>query len=132
MATRKVTVGSLIDAMHNIRNQKRELAAKEKVLNAEYEALELKLLETMDQEGLTKSTGRFSTASVNVVKQFNFITEGGFEAFFAYAAKIKRPDLVQRRLSAPAVRELWQLKGTVPGLTPYDKRVIGLTDIKQT
>ncbi len=126
----KVTVGYLIDSMQNIRAQKRDLAAREKELNAEYDATELQLLALMDAEGVTKSTGKTATASINPSQNFSFIKEGGFEAFFAYAAKLKRPDLVQRRISVPAVRELWAMKkGEVPGLTPFEERKIGLRDL---
>ena len=125
----KTTVGSLIDTLQNIRAQKRDLAVREKELTAEYEAVEAQLLALMDSEGVTKSTGKTATASVTMSQNFGFIKDGGFEAFFAYASKIKRPDLVQRRISVPAVRELWGMKGTVPGLTPYEEKKIGLRDL---
>jgi len=122
----KVTVGSLIDKLSAIRTAKRDLAAQEKVLNAEYEGLQTQLLELMDSEGLSKSTGRSATASITTSRQY---TPENWDTFVAYAAKIKRFDLVQRRVSAPAVRELWEMKGPVPGLTPYDKREISLRDL---
>lgn len=125
----KPTVGSLIDQLHTIRNQKRELAVREKELNAEYDAVEAQLMALMDAEGLIKSTGKTATASISTTRNFSFIPETGFDAFFAYAAKIKRPDLLQRRISVPAVRELWGLKGAVPGLTPFEEKKIGLRDL---
>ena len=125
----KPTVGYLIDSLQNIRAQKRELAAREKELTAEYDAVELQLIALMDAEGLAKSTGKTASASLTTSRNFSFIKEGGFETFFAYAAKLKRPDLIQRRLSAPAVRELWAMKGTVPGLTLYEEKKIGLRDL---
>jgi len=125
----KITVGSLIDQLHNIRNQKRDLAVREKELNADYEAVETQLMDLMDAEGCIKATGKTASASVTTTRNFSFIKEGGFEAFFAYANKIKRPDPVQRRISVPAVRELWSMKGAVPGLTPFEEKKIGLRDL---
>lgn len=125
----KTTVGSLIDTLQNIRAQKRDLATREKELNAEYDAVEAELIALMDSEGVTKSTGKTATASITTSRNFSFIKDGGFEAFFAYASKIKRPDLVQRRISVPAVRELWDMKGAVPGLTPYEEKKVGLRDL---
>ena len=125
----KITVGYLIDSLQNIRAQKRELAVREKELTAEYDTIELQLLALMDAEGLAKSTGKTATASVTTTRNFSFIKEGGFEAYFAYAAKLKRPDLLQRRISVPAARELWEMKGTVPGLTPFEEKKIGLRDL---
>jgi len=126
MATKRITVGSLIDSLQDLRAQKRALAEKEKELNEKYKALELSLIEAMDNEGVTKSTGKAATASISMTRQF---TTDDWDKFMAYVAKLKRFDLVQRRVSAPAVRELWELKGAVPGLTPYDKREISLRDL---
>lgn len=122
----KITVGALIDSLSDIRTEKRDLAAKEKEINARYEAAQLQLLELMDAEGVTKSTGRNATASISESRQFNI---EDFDAFMPYMAKTKQFHLVQRRLSAPAVRELWDKKGPVPGLTQYTKREIGLRDL---
>lgn len=126
MAKPKVTLGSLIDAMSDIREQRRAIDAQDKLLSKDYSTLELQLLALMDAEGVSTSTGHRATASISVTRQFNTVD---WDAFFTYAAKLKRADLVQRRVSAPAVRELWQLKGTVPGLTPYDKQEISLRNL---
>jgi hypothetical protein len=126
MATRKVTVGSLIDTLHNIRNEKRDLAVKEKEINGRYEAAQLQLMELMDKEGVSKSTGKTATASVNETTQFNI---EDWESFMAFVAKTKQFHLIQRRTAAPAVRELWGMKGVVPGLTQFTKREISLRDL---
>ncbi len=126
----KVTVGSLIDSLSDIRQEKRDLAVKEKEINARYEAVEKQLLELMDAEGLSKSTGRNATASVSETIQFNTSGEGAdWNLFCAYMSKTKQFHLIQRRVSAPALRELWGKKGPVPGLTQYTKREIGLRDL---
>ena len=122
----KVTVGSLIDSLQKVRAEKRELAVKEKALNSEYEALQVQLIELMDKEGVTKSTGKLASASLSENTQF---TVEDWDGFMAYAAKLKRFDLVQRRVSAPAIRELWEMKGAVPGLTPFVKREVSLRDL---
>ena len=69
----KPTVGYLIDSLQNIRAQKRELAVREKELNAEYDAVEKQLMDMMDAEGLAKSTGKTASASINTTQNFNFI-----------------------------------------------------------
>jgi len=126
MATKRITVGSLIDTLHKIRSEKRELAAKEKEINARYEEAQLHLLQLMDAEGVTKSTGKTATASVSESVNFNI---EDWDAFTAYLAKTKQFHLIQRRTSAPAVRELWAMKGAVPGLTQFTKREISLRDL---
>ena len=122
----KVTVGSLIDQMQVVRAKKRALAVTEKELTSEYEALQTQLIEMMDAEGVTKSTGRAASASLNESMSFN---TGDWDAFTAYVAKTKQFHLIQRRVSDPAMRELFEKKGAIPGMEPYTKRVINLRDL---
>jgi hypothetical protein len=39
--------------------------------------------------------------------------------FNAYVLKVKRPDLLQRRLNEAAIGELWDAKKVVPGVEPF-------------
>lgn len=126
MATKaKPTVGSLIDQLSEIRDKRRDIAAQDKALSGEYQTLEAQLLELMDAEGVTKSTGRKATASVSESQNFNV---GDWDAFMAFVAKKKYFHLVQRRVSTPAVRELWA-KAPVAGLEIYTKREVGLRNL---
>lgn len=123
----KQTVGSLIDKLHGIREKKRALAVEEKKLSEEYSAAEQDLIQLMDAEGVTKSTGKSASASLSESQQFNV---ADWEQFMPYVAKMKRWDLVQKRVSAPSVRELVGMKGVVPpGLEQYTKREIGLRNL---
>jgi len=122
----KVTVGSLIDKMQEIRAKKRALAVTEKELTGEYEALQTQLIELMDAEGVSKSTGKVASASINESTSFN---TQDWDAFTAYVSKTKQFHLLQRRVSDPAMRELLEKKGAIPGMEPYTKRVINLRDL---
>lgn len=134
-ATPKVTLGGTADAMRVIRDSRRELAAEDKLLVASYEALEATLLSLMDSEGTTKCEGKSAGASIGESDSFNFdqstdaAGDDGFTRFMKYVAKQKYYHLVQRRISAPAVREIFASKGVVPGLVPYVKRVINLRNL---
>jgi hypothetical protein len=122
----KITVGSLIDSMSDLRSKKRALEAEVKTINGQMDALEAQLLDLMDSEGISKSTGKLCTASVSESRQFN---NDDWDTFVAFMAKTKQFHLIQRRISAPAVRELWDKKGAVPGLSQYTKREISLRDL---
>ena len=122
----RLTVGSLIDAMSTVRDARRELASKDKELSAEYEGLEKTLLELLDTEGLSKSTGKKATASISESTQFN-ITD--WDQFTEFMRKKKWFHLVQRRISAPGVREIFEKLGAVPGLEPFTRREINLRNL---
>lgn len=122
----RVTVGSLIDAMHTVREARRKLAEEDKKLSAELTNLESQLLNLMDAEGITKSTGKTATASISESQQFNTVD---WDAFVAFMAKKKWFHLIQRRISAPAVREIFEKTGAVPGLEAFTKREINLRNL---
>lgn len=121
-----VTVGSLIDTMSALRDERRALAEKDKALATQYDELELQLIDMLDAQGTTKSASATASASIGESTQFN--TED-WDRFMAYMVKNKLFHLVQRRVSTPAVLELYTAKGVVPGLTPYTKRKINLRNL---
>lgn len=123
---KRITVGSLIDAMHTVREARRTLAEEDKKLSDELANLESRLINLMDAEGITKSTGKTATASISESLQFNTVD---WDAFTTFMAKKKWFHLVQRRISAPAVREIFEKSGAVPGLEPFTKREINLRNL---
>ena len=123
---KKITVGGLIDQMSDLREQRRVIAKQDEDLKKNYEELETQLIELMDAEGCSKSTGRLASAGISSNIVFNTTD---WEAFMAYLIKTKQGHLVQRRVSAPAVLELFTAKGQVPGLEPFTKRSINLRNI---
>ena len=122
----KLTIGGLIDQMSALREERRKLDAQSAELQKASDVLETQLIELMDAEGTTKSTGHVASASIAETVEFN---AQDWDSFMAYVAKTKQFHLVQRRVSAPSVRELFESKGNVPGLEPYTKRKISLRNL---
>lgn len=122
----KPTIGTLIDKMSDLREQRRKLAEQDKALKQEYDAAEAQLIEMMDAEGTLKSSSRTATVSIVESVQFNTVD---WDSFMAYVAKTKQFHLVQRRVSTPSVREVFEAKGAVPGLDPFIKREISLRNL---
>ena len=123
---KKVTIGGLIDQMSTVREKRRTLATQDKELETEINELEKQLIELMDAEGQTKATGHSASASISETIVFNTVD---WDAFMKYLIRTKQSHLVQRRVSAPAVLELFTLKGSVPGLEPFTKRSINLRNL---
>lgn len=124
--TPPITIGSLIDGMNGLRELRREIAAQDADLKKQYDAAETQLIELLDQQNTSKGAGRTASASVSKTMVFNTVD---WEAFMDYLIKTKQKHLVQRRVSAPAVLELFTLKGKVPGLEPFTKRSINLRQL---
>lgn len=120
------TIGALIDEMQDIRAKRRDIAAQDSLLSADYSKLEEQLIALMDTEGVTKSSGKLASAGISESVKFNI---EDWDAFTAYMKKTNQFHLIQRRVSDPSVRELVEAKKTVPGLTPFVKRTISLRDL---
>lgn len=121
-----VTIGSLIDRMSALREERRDIAKRDVELKAEYENCQNQLIELMDADGTVKATSKTATASIAETVQFNTVD---WDKFMAYVAKHKLFYLVQRRVAAPSVRELYATKSAVPGLEPFVKREINLRNL---
>ena len=120
---KKPSLGLQIDALFKLRERLREIQQEEKDQLELISAAETVLLETMEREGVEKSTGKFATVSIAKVTSAN-ITD--WDAFWAYVFKNKYSHLLQRRVSDPAVRELWEGGKQVPGAEPFTKTKLNM------
>ena len=125
-AAKGATVGSMIDEMWLLREQKRALESEVKVIEKNIAALQEQLLGKMDAEGIKASTGRAASASVTEVITANV---EDWDAFWAYIAKNKYFHLVQRRASDPGARELWEQGKKIPGVVPFKKTNLNLRSL---
>lgn len=118
------TTGGIIDALFEIREQKRELARQDRALSEKTEALERLLFERLDAEETTKAAGR--AASVSVSEEVVPSIED-WESFYEYVRKNDAFHLLQRRLNNAAWRETVELEGSPPqGTQPFTKRKLNL------
>lgn len=120
------TLGSQIDDLWAMREEKRVLEAKVKVVEAAIATMEEAVIGSLDSQGVDASRGK--SASVSITKTTNF-NIADFDAFAKYVAKTKFFHLFQRRVSEVAAREVFELKGAVPGLEPYVKRKLNLRSL---
>lgn len=116
-------IGPAIDKMFDLREQKRELEAKVSKIEAEYALLEGQLMEKMASEGTDKAAGKKAGVSVTTSVVTN-VTD--WDAFEKYVKRTGYFQLYQRRVSEPAVREVLEKKGSVPGTEPFTKRKLNL------
>lgn len=117
------TIGMLIDQMHAKREEKRLVSKQLDELDEAYRALETQLLALMDAQKTTKGAGAVASASVSETVVANV---EDWDKFHAYIHKMKAYHLLERRPAQAAVRELFQMSKTVPGVTPFTNRRINL------
>lgn len=127
MNKRVVTVGSLIDTMSDLREQRRKLAEEDKKLKEQYDLIEQDLIAALDNQGMAKGTGRVASASVSEVV---VASKTDWMEFMAWVAKTKNFQMVQQRVSDPAYREIRERSGKpIPGLEDFTKRSINLRNL---
>lgn len=120
---RAPSTGALIDQMWAAREEKRRLEADVKEIEKKISELDEQLMERMGAEGLEKATGSKASASITETVTADVID---WETFWAYVIKTKATQLLQRRVSDPAYRELLEAGKKVPGVQPFPKKRINL------
>lgn len=120
------SIGNIIDNIHALREQKRALEVEVKKVEAAYHEAEEQLLARFDAEGVTQSRGSAATCSVTVTVSGEV---KDWDAFYAFMAKKKYFHLMQKRLSDPALRELWEQNKSIPGVEPFNKRRLNVRSL---
>ena len=120
------TIGVKIDQLHALREQKRAFEEQIKQLSGQMDELENQLIDQMDKEGVTKSTGNAATVSISTsVKP----SVDDWDAFYAYIHRYKYYHLLERRPSVTGCRELLETKGKIPGVVPFTQRKLNIRSI---
>jgi len=127
-ATRKpkLSLGAQIDKMWDIREKKRSLEASIKDLDGQLATIEAELMEDMEANGVDKMTGKHAGVSItsNTVAH---VTD--WDELWKFILKTKNTQLLQRRVSDPAYRELLEMGKKVPGAEAFAKKRLNLRSL---
>jgi hypothetical protein len=103
--------------------QKRQLAAEEKRINAEFAEIEQRVIAALDDIGVTSAS--CPEARVTIQEAEHPQVED-WDAFYAFIYETKQAFLLQRRPSVAPLRELMNQGESVAGITTYVKRTLSL------
>lgn len=120
------TIGAKIDQLHALREQKRALEEQIKQLSGQMDVLENDLIDQMDTEGVSKSTGNSATVSITTSDKPSV---EDWDAFYAYIHRHKYYHLLERRPSVTSWRELMETKGKIPGVVPFTQRKLNIRSV---
>lgn len=125
------TVGSVIDDLWALREKKRAADAVVSKIDEEIKAQEEIVYERLDKEGLKKADGTKASVSVG---EATVASVTDWDALWTYISKTKNYQLVQKRVSDLAWRELMGLsKGKgVPGTEAFTKKKLTLRSLSPT
>lgn len=109
------SIGSKIDALHDLREEKRKYEQKISEITETMNLAEADLLKQMQKENVDKATGKKATVSVSESIKPNV---EDWDRFYAYIFKNKYTHLLERRPSVTGCRELFESKRVIPGVVP--------------
>jgi len=112
-----------IDRLADQRRHKKEFEDRIKEIKTVIDGMEAALLAALDELGIAGARGRAGSISVSesVVPQVE-----DWDTFYAFIRRHNKFELLERRASAGAFRELAALRRdhSVPGCVPFTKRTL--------
>ena len=117
-------IGVLIDSLYSLRQQRLELSKSVEAYKLQETALREQVLEQLDDLKLSKASGSLATCGVKETVE-PYVEE--WDQLFEYVRAENRFDLLHKRISAPAWRELRELGALVPGTSAITVRDVSLT-----
>lgn len=119
-----MTLGIKIDALYALRQSRLDLTKKVDAIKEQETVLRQEILELLDTVGMVKATGHTATCGVTE-KIEPQVTD--WELAHEFIREHNRFDLLQKRLSAPAWRDLKDSGTLVPGTEAVTVRDVSLT-----
>jgi hypothetical protein len=119
-----MNLGTLIDNLYELRQQRLVLTKEVDALKAQELALRQTVLEELDSSGMLKGSG--TKATCGVTYSLEPIIDD-WAKIHAYIRENDRFDLLQQRLSSLAWRELLEAGFLLPGTDKFTARNLSLT-----
>ena len=118
-----MNIGQSIDALYNLREQKRELNAQIKSIDEEYAQIESALIQMLQEQEMATGKSKLASATISTSIVPNV---DDWEAFYEFIVASNQPFLLERRPSVTAYRDLLQAGEEVPGVSPFTKTSLSL------
>jgi len=105
-------LGSTIDALYALRQSRLEKQKEVDAMKAEEVAYRSTIIGMLEEAGLAKASGGMATAGIKTTVEPLVVD---WDPVFEFIRKENRFELIQKRISAPAWRELKESGILVPG-----------------
>lgn len=117
------SLGAIIDRMTVVRDERRTIAARDKVLVEEYDDLEAQLIARLKAEETDSGSSKVATATLSVTP---IPVVDDWDAYYAYMRETDSLHLLQRRVAVGALNELKDAGTIPPGVRFIEKESISL------
>lgn len=116
MSTEQRSLAAVVDLYHLQRQHRLDLARQTEAAEKEEKALKAEILERMQQEGLSSAGGKLLRVTLETEYE---PTVTDYTKFYDFIKKHDAFELLQRRVSAAAVKERWADGAQVPGVEKF-------------
>lgn len=119
-----MNIGATIDELYALRSMRLELEDRAEVIRKEERELRNTILEALDEAHLSKASGNLATCGIKNTVDPMVVD---WDKVFLYVKETDRFDLLHKRISVLAWRELLESGAQVPGTDVIHNRDISLT-----
>lgn len=116
MSTEQRSLAAVIDLYHLQRQHRLDLARQTEAAEKEERQLKGEILERMQTEGLSSAGGKLLRVTLETEYE---PTVTDYDKFYKFIKKHDAFELLQRRVSATAVKERWADGEQVPGVEKF-------------
>lgn len=120
------TLGLCADLLYTTRANRLLLQKEVDALEEQEKLLKEHIINTLPKSDQSGASGKL--ANVKVLKKLVPQVKD-WDAFYLYVGKNKRWDLMQRRLSDTAVKEMWDSGKKIPGVESFDAVTVSITKV---
>lgn len=124
-------LGECIDVAYTLRAKRleyqREVEAKLAEFKAAEQAIEDHIINKFSKSEIEGAKGKLASASITRAV-YPKVTD--WDKVWAYIAKTKQFDLMERRMAKVAYRERYEAGVQIPGTEPFEKMDLSLTKVK--
>lgn len=112
------TLGQMIDQLYMLNEEKRVVDAQLADIDRKRRFVESAIMDRMQAMQLEKGGGTMATASIS----YSIVPDVvDWDDFYRYISRTKYWHLLERRPSSTGCRELFETKGKIPGVVPFNK-----------
>lgn len=124
MEAERLDLGTAIDRLYALRATRLEAEKAIKTMKADELSLRITIKQLLDAASLEGGRGQQASASIiNSTEP----TAKDWPAIYAYIQENDAFDMLQRRLSATAVKDRWESGIVIPGIEKFDTWDLSLT-----
>ncbi len=118
------TIGGCVDLLYKLRQARIEQQKRADAIKAQETALEEYIFSNYKSQGIDGVRGKVAMVSI---KELTVPTVVDWDKFYAYIARNKAWELLQKRPGAEACRERWALGKAIPGVEQFRKLNLSVT-----